>query len=620
LLPVSAQKEAGLVKQTLALSSSDTVRIKSYIRLSQIYFDQKIMLSKKYADSALIEINNSKKTEGTKMFYEVSTATVYNQLGGAAFQQGDFATAVQNNMKALKIYEKYNKKGLIAKALGNIGAILKVTGSKEAITYFKRCISIEEEIYNENKKSIVSREALAMSYHNIGAIFLYFNNYDSSRFYFNRSLKMIDTTKQTSDLAIIYTGLAQTNKMKSRFDEAILFNKKALDIYLKIDEPSGTASAYNGFSDIYLEQGNYAKAIQYANLGEEISLNNQFNDELMYSYETKAMVYEKLNDPKNERIYLKKHAALKDSLISQDRNIQIEELKTQYETEKKEKEIVKLNKDNQIQELQLDKASETKNRLLTIIVSIAIVLLLLALLISFLMRTVAERKKAYLKLQEKNIEIQHQSEKLSEQARILSRYQSQMSTGFVFDALGSIKKLVVEDKTEKTIQQLQLFSKLMRDTLNSSEKENITLETEIKYLRTYIDFEQNRLLNNIELVLQVPEDTDEILIPPMMIQPFIENIIKLASEKQLNDVRIKLSIAVESEVLKVNMNYNIVLAKDDIAVYKIERSFSMIRYRIEMLFNTLKQEINAGYFTDVSAPELAIKPEIKFCLPLIYKY
>ncbi|MBA3681451.1 MAG: tetratricopeptide repeat protein [Bacteroidetes bacterium] len=578
------------------------------------------MLSKKYADSAFIEINSAKKKDGNKVFYDLSTATVFNQLGGAAFQQGDFATAVQNNMKCLKIYETYGEKPLIAKALGNIGAILKAIGNKESINYFKRCISIEQDIYVKSKQSIRAKEALVMSYHNMGAVYLYFNNYDSSMFYFNRSLSLIDSTKKTDDLAIIYTGLAQTNKMKSRFELAIDYNKKALEIYLNIDDPNGTASIYNGFSDIYLEQGNYEKAIYYANLSEEINLKHQFNDELLYSYETKALAYDKLKDSKNELIYLKKHSRLKDSLLIKNRNLQIEELKTQYETEKKEKEIFKLNKDNKIQELQLEKERETRNRLITIIISIALVLLLLALLMFFLIRTVAERKRAYLKLQEKNIEIQNQSEKLSEQSKLISRYQSQMSTGFIFAALKSIKDLVVNDQTEKTIQQLQLFSKLMRETLNSSDKENITLETEINYLKTYLEFEQQRLTNNISLVLDLPDDLDEILIPPMMIQPFIERIIDLANDKKIIKNKIDLSITVENELLKIKINYNIKLDAGDIAIYKIERSISTMRSRMEMFFSSIKKEMKPSYFLALEGDDLAKHPQVEFCLPLIYKY
>lgn len=617
---VNAQINIDSLKRSTVLSSIDTTRIRSYVKLSQFYFDKKITLSKKYADSALLEINFSKRTIGSKMFYEVCSATAFNQLGGAAFLQGDFATAVQYNMKALKIYEKYGKKPLIAKALGNIGAILKAIGNKESINYFKRCINIEEDIYRGNQKNLISREALVTSYHNLGAVFLYFNNYDSSLSYFKRSLSLIDSTKKTDDLAIVYTGLAQTNKMKLRFNQAIAYNTRALDIYLGLGDPNGIASTYNGFSDIYLEQGNYSKAIYYAQLSEEINQKNKFNDELLYSYETKALAYDKLNDPKNELIYLKKHARLKDSLLIKNRNLQIEELKTQYETEKKEKEIVKLSKDNKIQDLQLDKESETRNRLITIIVSVALVLLLLAFLIFFLTRTVSERKKAYIKLQEKNIEIQNQSEKLREQSRTLSRYQSQMSTGFIFDALDSIKELVVKDRTDKTIEQLQLFSKLMRETLNSSEKENITLETEINYLKTYLKFEQLRLNNDIEFVLELPGDLDEILIQPMMIQPFLENVIKVAEEKKIVKNKIDLSIIVENDVLKIRISYNIVMKENDIALYKIERSLSMMKYRIGMLFSSSKKEMRPSYFSEYTASALARHSKVEFCLPLIYKY
>jgi len=152
----------------------------------------------------------------------------------------------------------------------------------------------------------------------------------------------------------------------------------------------------------------FVKALHYANLSEEINKANEFNDNLLNNYQIKAQIYSELKDSKNEILYLKKHALLKDSLLQQNHAIQMEELKTQYETEKKETEIIKLSSDNKIQELRL-------NRFIIIIISTIVVALLLIILAFFLIKNIRERKKAYIKLQEKNIEIQKQGEQLNEQ-------------------------------------------------------------------------------------------------------------------------------------------------------------------------------------------------------------
>lgn len=71
------------------------------------------------------------------------------------------------------------------------------------------------------------------------------------------------------------------------------------------------------------------------------------------------------------------------------------------------------------------------------------------------------------------------------------------------------------------------FSKLLRFTLNNAAREFITLEEELQYTRHYLNLEQMRFEGNISIEIYIEEgmDTNEIMIPPMIIQPHIENAI-----------------------------------------------------------------------------------------------
>ncbi|MEO6302249.1 MAG: histidine kinase, partial [Bacteroidia bacterium] len=463
--------------------------------------------------------------------------------------------------------------------------------------------------------------ALATAYLNLGSDFGDLKNYDSSLYYLNKSLILLDTNEKSDNLGLIYIGMAHVNRKLKKYSIAIRYNQSALNVYLDLGIPESTSVAYNGLSELYYELKNYPKALEYLNLAEEINKANLLNDDLLTGYENKAKVYEKLNDPKNEILYLKKHADLKDSILKENHNIQIIELQTQYETEKKEKEIIKLNKDNKIQELQLEKDSETTKLLTTIIISVVLVLLLLGVLTAFLIKTINERKKAYIKLQEKNIEIQSQGEKLNKQSKLIARYQSQMNPHFIFNALNNIQGFVINNEKEKTINQLQLFSTLMRQTLNNSENETISLEKEINYLKTYLDFEQQRFENKIEMEVVCTEDTDGILIPPMMIQPFIENVFKHAGLQTITDARIILEISIEENLLKIEIKDNgkgIDLSND--SLIKNSHAISIIRSRLQILFQASNLEIKKDYFSITSKPILDRGTVIKFYLPLVYKY
>lgn len=628
---LKAQDDTVALKKVIATTTNDSTKLEAYWLLAKSYRPFNQSISRQYIDTVQTSINEyEKKNKKLLNYHLLYKANSLTTLANIELLNDNLDESIKLNLQCAKIYEQLKNERLLSVSLSNVGAIFTISGKlRDAIIYLKKSMFTSESIFKKYPDNKIVQISLAESFINLGAVYSKVSSADSvfripyadtAIYYYEDALQLYLKNKDYNGIAFSYNGMVTGYRMKKDFKKALFYGNKSLEIFRKLGDEAEMSQTYVSLSDIYLDTKNYNKALKYADSVEKICVENGLYENLVYIYETKMFSYEGLNDVKNQLIYFKKFRKLKDSLNLVNNTVSIEELKTQYETEKKEKEIFKLSKDNKIQELQLDKASETRNRLVIIIISIAVVLLLLALLISFLMRTVAERKKAYVKLQEKNIEIQNQAEKLGEQAKILSRYQSQMSTDFIFSALGSIKTLVVNDKSEKTIQQLQLFSKLMRETLNSSEKENITLETEINYLKTFIEFEQKRLDKAILFNLYLPDETDEILLPPMMLQPFIENVIKLADEKKINEIKIDLFITIENEVLKIKINYNNVLNTNDIAIYKVERSLNIIRSRLEMLFNTLKKEMRPGYFVAKSASELALSPEVEFCIPLNYKY
>ena len=107
--------------------------------------------------------------------------------------------------------------------------------------------------------------------------------------------------------------------------------------------------------------------------------------------------------------------------------------------------------------------------------------------------------------------------------------QLQMNPHFIFNVLNGIKALGNTGKIDELNKTISQFSVLLRSILNNSRKEEISLQEEIDYLKNYIELEQNMSsklftfqihtnLNNI--------DPEEILIPSMLIQPFVENAIK----------------------------------------------------------------------------------------------
>ena len=104
---------------------------------------------------------------------------------------------------------------------------------------------------------------------------------------------------------------------------------------------------------------------------------------------------------------------------------------------------------------------------------------------------------------------------------------SRMNPHFIFNILNSIQFHVLENNQNKALEGISGFSKLIRTSLNQSEKDLIFLDEEIDFLTNYLVLEQNRLGEKLQFNLNITDELleDEIMVPPMIIQPFVENAI-----------------------------------------------------------------------------------------------
>lgn len=190
---------------------------------------------------------------------------------------------------------------------------------------------------------------------------------------------------------------------------------------------------------------------------------------------------------------------------------------------------------SRIQVLEQENKLQHKNKLLSYGIS---ALLLLGLI--FLFRSYYYRRKYFinqeqvLKEKQANSELKMElmeretieslSEKLSLERRLL---RSQMDPHFIFNALGNIQSMILKKDTEPAVSFLGKFAKLTRQVLEQSRTEYITLEDEIQTLKIYIELQQLRLNNGFTYTIEYDETMDmSMQIPPLLVQPFVENAIE----------------------------------------------------------------------------------------------
>ena len=109
----------------------------------------------------------------------------------------------------------------------------------------------------------------------------------------------------------------------------------------------------------------------------------------------------------------------------------------------------------------------------------------------------------------------------------MTALQSQMDPHFLYNSLNSINNFVLQNDTEKASDYITKFSRLIREVLQKSSSLTIPLSEELGILGLYVRLEQMRMEGGFDYVVTVDDnvDLDKIMVPPLFMQPFIENAI-----------------------------------------------------------------------------------------------
>lgn len=134
--------------------------------------------------------------------------------------------------------------------------------------------------------------------------------------------------------------------------------------------------------------------------------------------------------------------------------------------------------------------------------------------------------------------------------------QAQMNPHFIFNALNSLQYSILENNTDTALEFIGEFSKLIRSTLDNASQHFISLHNEIEYIENYMKVEQMRYINAFYYSLSIADDidTNELFVPPMLLQPHIENAIKYAFTTSIGYIIISFSRVQDKLICMVEDN------------------------------------------------------------------
>jgi len=130
----------------------------------------------------------------------------------------------------------------------------------------------------------------------------------------------------------------------------------------------------------------------------------------------------------------------------------------------------------------------------------------------------------------------------------LKALRSQMNPHFIFNALNSIQGLILEQKTVTSYDYIVLFAKLVRNTLNYSSKDFISIHDEIEFLEVYLKLEHLRFGKDFTYSIDYLSDKD-IEVPSLIIQPFIENALLHGLLHKKGDKKLNITFELIEEIL-----------------------------------------------------------------------
>jgi len=184
---------------------------------------------------------------------------------------------------------------------------------------------------------------------------------------------------------------------------------------------------------------------------------------------------------------------------------------------------------------------------------------------------------------------------------------AQMNPHFIFNSLNSIKSLVLLDRKQEGIKYLTKFSKMVREILQISEQALIPLAKELEILHIYLEMEQLRFHEKFHYEINVDPNVNvyKQKIPPMLIQPYVENSIWHGLLHKEGDAHLKICIAKENSTLVITIEDDGIgreasqLLKNKKSLFhKDSKGLKINKGRIELLDNKASIEIKDLYDED----------------------
>lgn len=493
-----------------------------------------------------------------KPLYKMISA---NNAGVAARYNQEYDLAIQYYLEALLIAKQENDLQNIAISSNGIGnSLIYISGrEEEALAYFRESLAAESQ--RDNPLGI------AMNYLSISDYYIHKRLFGTARSYLSRLLDLNSSRGDAYGLAITYQffGLSYL-KEGADMRRAISYFKNSLQRFEALNQGSKQAELLNNLGEAYYRldrldsaRDHYLRSLKLSEGSNDYSL--LFDNSLQLS-----KIYESLGNPARALRYLKVARENENALKIHDQHVKIAATIRKYDLESKENRIKLLEKDQDLRNNLVETQNQVlrRRRITILLLTTGLVSILVIVFLQYRNHKVNKRHEALIQKEEKE-KLKAIYEKNMAQSEILMT-RLQINPHFIFNSLNAIKYLIQSGQNQKAMKYLVVFSRYTRIVLETSSKNVVSLAEELTLTNYYLALEENRFENDFTFFIEdyAEDELSNIYLPPMLLQPFIENAIwhgLLPSKKKRKTLT--LSIKPASDVVQIIIDDNGVGRKVD---------------------------------------------------------
>lgn len=517
-------------------SNADTVRLWALDKICEAtYFlkpDTAIILTQQEYDFA--------KERNLKKFM----ARAYLKKSAAYMTIGDFEKCLYCNRVALILTRELRHKKGIANCITNIGSCYKAKGDDiKALRCYFTTLQIFKSIPN-------GQEGVAITLSNLSDIYQRNGQIDSAISMLKQSLAIHTKRNDKLRMADALNDLGKIHYHNYRMKEATNYLLKSKTLYEEIGALRAVSYVYNNLGKVFLNGKDYKKALEFSEKSLAISEKN--NDSLAIGesymvlsntihylgdkaraieYGKKAMIALKNQNAAplllNQAIYMAmwyseagqypKAVDMYDYYIK-NRNpgndtVRQELFRQQvkYDFDKKNL-LAKSENERKLTALRSEAERKDFRKNLWLIISVS-TLLILSISAYFI----------YHSYKQKNIIAEQKNKALKQKLLV-----AQMNPHFIFNSLNAIQNFIFRQDSYHAGIYLKQFSELIRMILDFSRRDLVTLDEEFLFLKNYLELQKLRFNNKLHYEIKIDEqlDMEQVLVTPMLAQPFVENAIE----------------------------------------------------------------------------------------------